>query len=243
MILDIGHRRLSLGVIKVAVENAQNVAVDIPAAGKFERLEQERIQPTAVCTNLVGIIDRVEPIVGEMLQRQHDIVTTALGEVRLHVGNQLGDADSGVPLLEKSQGEIETYAIDLKGIEPIHAHIPNELGDAAVVVVELLKETASCEVADVGRIRRIHVQPEIRKAVVRIDSRPHVIEDAIHNDVNVPRMQLVYELLQSEKLVRRIGWIVDVTVLHGEELNGIVSPAEAASGSGGPRHELDSIDA
>jgi len=139
-----------------------------------------------------------------MLQHQRDIVAVALGAMRLDVGNQLGDADIWVSFLEKSQGKVEANPIDLKGVQPIDANVSNKLFDTAIVVVELLKESASCESADLRRISRIHVKPEIRKPVIGIDPCPHVIEDAVHDDVHVPRMQLVYQPLQPEKFV---GWL------------------------------------
>ena len=103
-------------------------------------------------------------------------------------------------LLEEAQREVEADAVHLELVQPVDAHVPDELLDAAVVVVELLEEPAPRERPDVRRLGGVQIQPEIGKAVVRIDAGPHVVEDAVHDDMYVPGVQIVDERLQAIEL-------------------------------------------
>ena len=102
------------------------------------------------------------------------------------VGDQLSDAHLGTTATEETEGIIEANTINLEAIKPVDADVTDEFQDAFVLLVELLEEDVTADAregANEGRVRGYLVEPEIRKAVVGVNSGPHVVEDAVHNYV------------------------------------------------------------
>src|SRR5262245_2117248 len=102
MVFDVRHRTFSLRVIQRAIEDSENLSVDIAVARVFGRLEHERIEPTTVRTDMVCVVDRFKTIIRKMLQHQCDVLSASLSELRFQIRNELSDANVWIALQEKA---------------------------------------------------------------------------------------------------------------------------------------------
>jgi hypothetical protein len=125
---------------------------------------------------------------------------------------------------------------------PVGAHVDDELVDAIVGEIEFVEIPAHPEITDVRRFIGIFIEPIVGKTQIGVIARIGMVIDAIHDDVDIPFMQLVDEDLKTAELDKRLRVVVIVVVFHREERYRVVTPAELATGPCGPRHEFNGID-
>ena len=70
VVLNIGHWGLAGAEIEVAVENAQDLTVELTAAGVLKGFPHERIKPTPTGVGLIRVVNRIVAIVGQVLNHE-----------------------------------------------------------------------------------------------------------------------------------------------------------------------------
>src|SRR5271165_3471325 len=128
--------------MKVAVENAEEFAVDLAAADIIKRLQQERIEPAPGGRGLIGVVDGVVAVVGEILDGERPVFAARRLVAGNEIADQLANAVIRVVAAKKTTSVIEANPIDLPDIEPILANVSYQFFSAGIVVVEIRKKLA-----------------------------------------------------------------------------------------------------
>ena len=182
-----------------------------------------------------------------MLENHGEVLVAGLGQMPPQLGQQLRQPVRAIAGAVHPERVVESDAVDLEGVDPVDAGVADVLESAAIRVIEVLEEGVLGKVTDVGTVRRFLVQPVVRESAVR-RRRIGVVEDAVHQHLDLALVALVDQALEVDELVFTGRGIQRVLVRDREVLNRVVAPAEIVPGRVvwiGPRrpgHEFDGVD-